>query len=52
MVRPTDTDAQRYPSVQDLPLSERGRNQATALAGTLQGIELEADLHEPKPACA
>jgi ribonuclease H / adenosylcobalamin/alpha-ribazole phosphatase len=42
-----DTDAQRYPSVQDLPLSERGRNQATALAGTLQGVEFEAIFTSP-----
>jgi broad specificity phosphatase PhoE len=32
----TETDAQRYP-VRDLALSERGRNQATALAGAARG---------------
>ena len=42
-----ETDAQRYPSVQDLPLSERGRNQATALAETLQGIKFEAIFTSP-----
>ena len=35
------------PSAQDLPLSERGRNQATALAGTLQGVELDAVFTSP-----
>jgi broad specificity phosphatase PhoE len=42
-----ETDAQRYPSVQDLPLSARGRHQATALAGTLQGVEFEAIFASP-----
>jgi broad specificity phosphatase PhoE len=42
-----ETDAQRYPSLQDLPLSERGRNQATALAETLQGITFEAIFTSP-----
>jgi probable phosphoglycerate mutase len=37
-----ETDAQRYPSTRDLPLSERGRTQATALAGMLQGVALDA----------
>src|SRR5262245_13765259 len=42
-----ETDAQRYPSVRDLPLSERGRNQATALAGTLHGVDLDAIFASP-----
>jgi broad specificity phosphatase PhoE len=42
-----ETDAQRYPSTQDLPLSERGRNQATALAVTLHGVTLDAVFSSP-----
>ena len=42
-----ETDAQRFPSARDLPLSERGRNQATALAGTLQAVELAAVFTSP-----
>jgi broad specificity phosphatase PhoE len=42
-----ETDAQRYPSVRDLPLSERGRNQVAALAGTLQGVNLDAIFASP-----
>jgi phosphoserine phosphatase len=42
-----ETDAQRYPSARDLPLSERGRNQATALARTLQAVEFAAVFTSP-----
>ena len=42
-----ETDAQRYPSTRDLPLSERGRAQAAALAGTLQGVDLHAVFASP-----
>jgi broad specificity phosphatase PhoE len=42
-----ETDAQRYPSVRDLPLSERGRDQASALAGTLQGVAFDAIFTSP-----
>jgi broad specificity phosphatase PhoE len=42
-----ETDAQRYPSVRDLPLSERGRDQATILAGMLQGVEFDAIFTSP-----
>ena len=47
MVRPQETDAQRYPSARDLPLSERGRNQVSALAVTLQGVDLNAVFASP-----
>jgi broad specificity phosphatase PhoE len=42
-----ETDAQRYPSTRDLPLSERGRNQVAALAGALQGVNLDAVFTSP-----
>jgi broad specificity phosphatase PhoE len=42
-----ETDAQRYPSVRDLPLSELGRAQAAALVRTLQGVELGAVFTSP-----
>jgi broad specificity phosphatase PhoE len=42
-----ETDAQRYPSVADLPLSERGRQQAGALAGALQGVQFDAIFTSP-----
>jgi broad specificity phosphatase PhoE len=42
-----ETDAQRYPSTQDLPLSERGRNQVTALARALQVVNLDAVFASP-----
>jgi broad specificity phosphatase PhoE len=42
-----ETDAQRYPGLRDLPLSERGRNQATALAGSLHGVHLDAIFASP-----
>jgi probable phosphoglycerate mutase len=42
-----ETDAQRYPSVRDLPLSERGRNQAIVLARTLHGVALDAVFTSP-----
>ena len=42
-----ETDAQRYPSIRDLPLSERGRNQAQPFAGTLQAVELDAVFTSP-----
>jgi broad specificity phosphatase PhoE len=42
-----ETDAQRYPSALDLPLSERGRTQAAALAGMLQGVALDAVFASP-----
>jgi len=42
-----ETDAQRYPSARNLPLSERGRHQATALARALQGVDLAAVFASP-----
>jgi broad specificity phosphatase PhoE len=42
-----ETDAQRYPSLGDLPLSERGRRQATVLAGALQGVGFDAVFTSP-----
>jgi broad specificity phosphatase PhoE len=44
----TDTIAQRrYPGAQDVSLNERGRVQAAALAGTLQGTALDAVFASP-----
>jgi broad specificity phosphatase PhoE len=37
----------RYPSAQDLSLNERGHAQAAALAGTLQGVDLDAVFTSP-----
>jgi ribonuclease H / adenosylcobalamin/alpha-ribazole phosphatase len=42
-----ETDAQRYPSTRDLPLSERGRDQVTALAAALHGVTLDAVFASP-----
>jgi probable phosphoglycerate mutase len=42
-----DAAERRYPSVRDLPLSERGRAQAVALAGALQAVSLEAIFASP-----
>jgi broad specificity phosphatase PhoE len=42
-----ETDEQRYPSARDLPLSERGRAQAAALAEALRGVDLAAIFTSP-----
>jgi broad specificity phosphatase PhoE len=42
-----ETDAQRYPSVRDLPLSANGRLQAAALSEILRGVEFDAVLTSP-----
>ncbi len=38
----SETAEKRYPSTLDLPLNERGRAQAAALARVLQHVELDA----------
>jgi broad specificity phosphatase PhoE len=50
LVRHGETDniaERRYPGAQDLSLNERGRSQATVLAGTLQGTDLDAVFTSP-----
>lgn len=42
-----ELEAQCYPSTRDLPLSERGRAQAAALAAKLQGVVLTAVFTSP-----
>jgi broad specificity phosphatase PhoE len=42
-----ETEVQRYPSVRDLPLSDGGRAQAVALAGTLQRVAFDAVFASP-----
>jgi probable phosphoglycerate mutase len=42
-----ETDAQRYPSARDLPLSANGRLQAAALSERLQGVKLDAVFTSP-----
>jgi broad specificity phosphatase PhoE len=42
-----ESTERRYPSAQDLPLNERGRAQATALVGTLQGVAFDAVFASP-----
>jgi broad specificity phosphatase PhoE len=42
-----ETEVQRYPSVQDLPLSHGGRAQAAALAGILQRVAFDAVFASP-----
>jgi len=50
LVRHGETDSiaqRRYPDAQDLSLNERGRAQAAALAGMLQGTALDAVFTSP-----
>ena len=42
-----ETTGRRYPSTRDLPLNDRGRAQADALARALQEVTLDAIIVSP-----